>query len=318
VIRIVGAGMAGLLAAHILRRQDPVILEAQPALPDNHGALLRFRTDAVARATGIPFQRVTVTKAVKRGTIIQPYATLRDHNEYSLKVTGAVAARSILSLDTVERYIAPDDFVEQLAHDLPIQFNTPLTGLDFLNGLSSVTTVSTIPMPALMRMVEWPDQPVFPSMPVWSVTMVLAGATPVNVHQTIYYPSLDDLCRYYRASITGNRLILEYTTAPSEAMIQADLEDVLNDFGLLQAYSARWSQWEVKHHHYGKILPIDDDTARRAFIVAMSDRHKVYSLGRFATWRQLLLDDVLNDIHVIHRFITERAAAYTRRLHTVT
>ncbi len=50
-----------------------------------------------------------------------------------------------------------------------------------------------------------------------------------------------------------------------------------------------------------KILPIDEDVRKR-FIMWASDKHQVYSLGRFATWRPgLLLDDVVNDVRVIQR-----------------
>ena len=46
-VTIIGAGMAGLLAANMLRHRDPVILEAQKSLPNNHHALLRFRSSVV-------------------------------------------------------------------------------------------------------------------------------------------------------------------------------------------------------------------------------------------------------------------------------
>ena len=55
---IYGAGMGGLLTANMLRRYNPTIKEAQPSLPNNHDALLRFRSDKVAIATGIPFKKV--------------------------------------------------------------------------------------------------------------------------------------------------------------------------------------------------------------------------------------------------------------------
>jgi len=63
-VKIYGAGMAGLLAANMLRRFKPEVCEAQPSLPNNHAALLRFRTDACSRATGIPFRKVSVQKAI--------------------------------------------------------------------------------------------------------------------------------------------------------------------------------------------------------------------------------------------------------------
>jgi hypothetical protein len=51
LMKIIGAGMAGLIAGHMLRRHSPEIHEAASSLPNNHSALLRFRSDAVAKAT---------------------------------------------------------------------------------------------------------------------------------------------------------------------------------------------------------------------------------------------------------------------------
>ena len=62
---IFGAGLAGLLAGNILRKYHPKIYEAQNELPNNHSALLRFRTSDVGTACSIPFKRVKVSKAIK-------------------------------------------------------------------------------------------------------------------------------------------------------------------------------------------------------------------------------------------------------------
>jgi hypothetical protein len=35
----------------------------------------------------------------------------------------------------------------------------------------------------------------------------------------------------------------------------------------------------------------------------LTEEHNIYSLGRFATWRQLLLDDLVKDIGVIEKLI---------------
>ena len=58
---IYGAGLAGLLAGNILRKYHPKIYEAQSELPNNHSALLRFRTSDVGTACSIPFKRVKVS-----------------------------------------------------------------------------------------------------------------------------------------------------------------------------------------------------------------------------------------------------------------
>jgi hypothetical protein len=38
----------------------------------------------------------------------------------------------------------------------------------------------------------------------------------------------------------------------------------------------------------------------------MTDKFGVYSVGRYATWRQILLDDVVRDIEIVEGFVTQR------------
>ena len=49
-------------------------------------------------------------------------------------------------------------------------------------------------------------------------------------------------------------------------------------------------------------MPIDE-SKRQKFIFEMTTRYNLYSVGRFATWRQLLLDDVVEDIQKVEHFI---------------
>ena len=61
----------------------------------------------------------------------------------------------------------------------------------------------------------------------------------------------------------------------------------------------------------GKIAPIDD-VWRRSFIGWLSDAHKIYSLGRFATWRpDVKVMDVIADVQKIKRLAEN---PYERRL----
>lgn len=316
---IVGAGMAGLIAAHMLRRYEPVVWEQQPGLPDNHGALLRFRSDAVARVTGIPFRKVTVDKAVHAKGRLWREITPDLHNRYALKVTGQVRNRSILNLASGDRFIAPDDFIKRLARGVNIQHRISLEQGDVLKrDATDEPLLSTIPMPALMGLADWEFAGLgtFGHREVWSVTVMLPDL--VDVYQTIYYPGRQ---RYYRASITGRRMILEYMTDPNVVLerddeswsIPTEILQVMYDFGLDEDINPlSLSDPVVKHHKYGKLLPVDDDL-RRAFILAMTDRHAIYSLGRFATWRQLLLDDIVKDVSIIEQFIDQRSR-YARRL----
>jgi len=61
---ILGAGLSGLLAARSLQQFKPIIVEKQSSLPNNHSALLRFRSNEIAQITGLPFKEVNVYKGV--------------------------------------------------------------------------------------------------------------------------------------------------------------------------------------------------------------------------------------------------------------
>ena len=63
----------------------------------------------------------------------------------------------------------------------------------------------------------------------------------------------------------------------------------------------------------GKIVPLPD-AARKRLLFRLTHEHGIYSLGRFATWRNVLLDDVVNDIAVIKR-LARSGDAYVARLH---
>lgn len=303
-MQIIGAGMAGLLAAQMLRRHQPSLREAQPSLPHNHNALLRFRTDAVSRATGIPFKKVWVTKGV-----VGVQNPIQAANRYSFKVTGEVLPRSILNLEPGERWVAPANFIAQMAEGLDIQFGSRFTKEDLAKvEATEEPVVSTMPMPALMKLADWPEpEPSFSWRPIWT-TRGLIVRPKVDLYQTLYCPGSD--LPWYRVSITGQELIAE-SMVGTESNMEGFLDQfVVTHFGLPAITTINWSS--ESRQEYGKLAPADN-TVRRSFILAMTDRYRVYSLGRFATWRQILLDDIVHDVEVIEKFITERDR-YSRNL----
>lgn len=309
---IIGAGMAGMLAAHIFRNERPVILEAQSALPSNHEALLRFRTTKVADSTGIGFKRVEVRKGIVYKGVYADKPNMYLSNMYSRKVTGEVRGRSIWNLDTDTRYIAPPDFTQQMAKTLKIEYEAPVVDLETIKSAAlEAPVISTIPMPLLMKIAGWNNIPKFNSLPIWSIQMELVDPV-VDVYQTIYYPDPD--AAHYRASLTGNRLIIEFVRKPDNLVF--DIDSILFDFGIRPWVIGSYG--ELKEQRFGKIAPISDD-ARKEFMYWMTREHNVYSLGRFATWRQVLLDDVVGDCDVIRRLISAsgRRSAYHHTLATV-
>lgn len=318
-IAIIGAGMAGLLAGAMLRDDVRYIAEAQPGLPNNHSALLRFRSSIVGDVLGVSFKKVNVVKAV-----LSAYDNpIADMLQYSLKTNGTATLRSLVDArgEVNERYIAPTDLIDRMARKVsaPFNFMTQFrVAPELIEGdrRSPFPIISTIPMPALMNALGWlyPED-LFNSVQGYNIT---ADLSDTDVYATLYIP--DMLRAENRISITGNKLIIEVALprlsrrdamAAFEAArndqrrINETIEIALRSFGLLTVggQCVTFSNATASFQNYAKIVPIDE-SVRRNFIMWATEKFNIYSLGRFATWKPgLLLDDIVGDVNVIRRLI---------------
>jgi len=311
-VTIWGAGIAGLIAANVFPQAQVFEKSAAPTSGGNHKALLRFRSAAVGEACGIEFRRVRVHKGIwHRGAYVLP--DILAANQYSLKVLGRLADRSIWSLDPVDRFIAPESFFEQLLDRVEGRVHW---GQDVASDTDprQGPVISTIPMPALYEILFGPgplcndpgqshapssafNKPKFERSAITVARWRVPGA---DVYQTAYVPDPETSC--YRVSMTGDILIAEYM-GQAEQFAQFD---PAAPFGVWPAQLEPLG--EVKQS-FGKIAPIND-AWRKQFIFHASHVEGVFSLGRFGTWRNILLDDVLHDCAVIKRMMA--ADAYGR------
>jgi len=290
-IVIFGAGLSGLIAA--TQFPSSTIYEASEENKNSHKALLRFRTDNLSRLTGIPFRKVNVRKSIWiDGRHEAPNIKLA--NMYSIKTNGSYLDRSIWNVEACERFIAPEDLQAQLIEQVGKRINwaTPVSK----EGLADIETpiISTMPMPTLMSLLGMTLPDAFKHQPITVDRMRVQNS---DVHQTIYFPSKDQPA--YRASITGDLLIIER----KGELDNSTLDDVLEAFGIQRA-DVSVPLLEVGHvQRFGKIQPILD-AWRRQTIFNFTREHNIYSLGRFAVWRNILLDDVVEDVAVIKRIIS--------------
>lgn len=281
-----GAGLSGMIAAQVF--PDIPIIE-QRTEPQAHAGVLRFRSGIVSDLTGIPFRKVQVRKAIYQDDGLFDTCDARMANLYSYKVAGAITPRSIWDLSPCYRYVAPPGFYallcERNAHRIR-------WGANVFNMQGPI--ISTVPLPhALHRFVPESDRSVFLSASIWTATYSIPNC---DVHQTIYFPD-DDTC-VYRASITGDELIIE----ASNPIVINDVMHVLHAFGINWAGTVFVSE---STRNYGKIVPIDN-ALRREFIRELTEAHGVYSLGRFATWKNILLDDVVTNARKVQSMIAMR------------
>lgn len=278
---IIGAGFAGLIAAHIF--PDMSVKEAGPEPSEGHKALLRFRSDIVSQVTHIPFRRVTVRKGIWVDDVFQP-CDIRVANAYSTKVIGKVVDRSIWNLEPAERFIAPENFYERLIDQVGarIFWNSPHKFTD------SFPVVSTAPMNIVLSAAGIKNDLEFKRS---EITVKRYRVPNCDTFQTIYYPTPNH--NMYRASITGNMMIAEFIGEP-----YGDWgEDLERSFWIDDAETI-----EQVRQQYGKIAPVDE-RKRRVLTSILTREHNIWSLGRFATWRNILLDDVVDDAYKIKRLM---------------
>lgn len=279
---IIGAGMTGCLAG--LMFPDTTIFEAQEEIPTNHNAVLRFRDDSVSKFTGIPFRAVTVHKGIYLdGKYVQP--NIQIANMYSEKVLGHIVDRSIWNMETATRYIAPPDFQYQLAMKVKnrIQLGVPI------EYIPNEEMITTIPLPATLAVADIETDAKFEYQNIHTARYILSN---IDVFQTVYFPG--DETPVYRATVTGNNLIIESI----KEICDGDLEDVLQAMNL----PLPDEYLDNKEQKYGKIKNIDEDERHR-LLYTLTARYNIYSAGRFAIWKNVLMDDVLNDLYVIKRML---------------
>lgn len=280
---IIGAGLSGLIAAHIWPNAE--VFEISNAPLEQHKALLRFRSDAVARTTGIEFKCVKVRKGIwSEKHFVAP--SIRVANSYSTKCLGFIQPeRSIWNIEPVERYIAPPDLYDQLIDNCQRRIHW---GVDYT--FSDDVCVSTIPMPAVIKKLGLDVTTDFRHK---AITVQRYRIKRCEAYQTIYFPDLDH--SVYRASITGDMLIAEHAGKPYGNW----MEDIARSFGATNGTLEMIGEVEQK---YGKIAPIDD-VLRKQLLFNLTTEHSIYSLGRFAVWKNILLDDVVDDAAVIKRLM---------------
>ena len=187
--------------------------------------------------------------------------------------------------------MAPIDFQDQLRNRCEGRIHYEAAIQDAFHGDDPI--ISTIPMYVLS---DFLGMNVFVEMEksIRPIYVTRYRIDDCDAHMTNYFP--DPSRAVYRASISGDILIIECTMG----MDDKDWFEVIDSFGLsAHAMSLQMSDYEQRN---GKLSPIDE-SLRKEFILHTTLEHGIYSLGRFAIWKNILLDDVFKDIDRIRHFI---------------
>jgi hypothetical protein len=301
---IIGAGMAGLLAARMLQhRYRPNILERSSGLPHNHSAVLRFASSKVSEVLGIPFKKVQMVK-----TVIPWRNPVADAMAYSHKVMGEYRTdRSVILPErwqSAERYIAPENLIEQMADGLP--HGSMAFDVDYNFGPDKAKVISTIPMPALAKAMGYRDL----GWKWLDGQNVITRVKNCEAYCTVMVPNPE--VSFYRATITGDQLVIEHA-------FQSELGDplkVIYKACELLGVRERCEDFTIVKQSYAKIAPMDEAERRNFIYWASTVTGRAYQLGRFATWRpKLLLDDLVHDVRVIEGWMTSPSTQYDQEQH---
>ncbi len=305
---IIGAGLAGCIAAAM--NQDVIILEAGMPLISEHQALLRFKTDIVSKVTGIPFKKVIAVKAIWHdGKEVGP--SPRFIAMYSKKVAGNYSHRSIVNINAEERYIAPKDFhqilLDQFAGKTYYDFRVDEINSDVIRGhdaegnskvqnRSGHEILSTMPISLNAASVGYHIDTSNKCKSIYVNKFIVKDC---DMYCTVYFPGSDT--SIYRASITGDALIIESLCALDG---EEDTHSIQTALGVQYEYG--YHDHVIKNHKqvFGKISKIAEDR-RQNIIYNLTVNFDIYSLGRFALWKNILLDDVVQDVYKIKELINK-------------
>lgn len=304
---ILGAGISGLLAAHYFRQHKPVIIEAQATMPLIQNPIMRIKNPIVGTILGCQLREIQVDKAVYWKGDLFDSANIRESNLYSLKVDGMISDRSIKNLSKSKRYLLLDD----VTYDR-IEYGHEFLGLTVDEQYLLVydknkqctikmdydICISTIPMPKMLKYVQgmmskrFLDNIKFNHTSIYSTIVNLNILSDVN--QTIYFP--DEDLNTYRATLEYNRLKIE---SVENNVGEGELITALSAFGLHSGHIDN-TIWEEMP--YGKIRNIDD-LERKRIILELTEKFSIYSLGRFAIWKNIRVDDLVVDLDRINALL---------------
>lgn len=294
---IIGAGVAGTIASSATSAYSPSVLErkSKADLFQDHHAVLRIRDPRTALLLGCDIKPIRIKKEIFYDGRLHNECTIVMNNLYSLKTSESIGTKSIMEAGMHERFILEGS----VAGPSNASYECTLEGVEkgILRTDRDVTVsynycISTIPLPTMARIAGLVfDATKFRTNPivVWQAESKVAS----DVHQTIYFPELE--FKTYRATLEGRRFVLEATDIPSSD----EINHVLLQFGLgLDEMKER----DLVVQQNGKLVPADDQL-RRSLIYQLTDRFNVFSLGRYAIWKPLRIDDLVDDIERIKRMM---------------
>ena len=143
---------------------------------------------------------------------------------------------------------------------------------------------------------------------------VLARVKDCDSYVTLQVP--DPNVPFYRCSITGDLLIVEFANTDDRSMdydAEREAKRAALLMGIRQGHVHLVRRREMQ---YAKMVPIHEPTRRNFIYWASTIKGRAYQLGRYATWRpRLQLDDLVKDVRLIEGWIKSPSALYDMEEH---
>jgi hypothetical protein len=310
-IAVIGAGVAGAIASGATSTYSPTVFDSSVKKPSlaSHRAVMRIRKPETALLLGCQLEKIVVDKAVYFEGKLHTEATLQMNNLYSLKTTGEICDRSISDLGRCERYLVTSDIYPRCK----VEWNRRLTDvhnrtesgreLEFIERNDPEEDghfyerydfcISTIPLPSLIKILGMKREIVFKFKTVQIGVRRAKIRESSHVHQTIYFPSPDFMT--YRATLQNDEIILESRAARHDGWGTA-----LTLFGLSKASVIEDTITETKQ--IGKMTSIPE-ADRKSILYEITDRFNIFSFGRYAIWKPVRIDNLVDDIEKIKKMI---------------
>jgi len=305
---ILGAGLSGHMAYGFFRGLSPVVFdrkEESRSFLSEHKAVMRFKEPYAGMLLGVQIEQVTVHKQVMMDGNLTDECSIRANNLYSRKVSDGLSARSLGELGRVKRYVICSEEMPNNRFNYGFSLIAVTKGKLYFSTANSENPdcvveydmcISTIPIIYLAKLVKpmvFKDnsESEFGYVPIYTVSGELGFSS--SLHQTIYYPDRDHSA--YRATLEGKHIIIESLSE----LGSDELESILGNFGLFLP-----DVENLKRHRQelGKLYSTRDDD-RKNMIMCLTREFDIYSIGRYAIWKQVRSDDLVLDLRHVSKLM---------------
>jgi len=319
-VLILGAGLAAHLANSAFKGEEVAVLDEESRtninyIPPEKLAVFRFKTANISNYLSIPLQKVQVQKSIclSQGQLVdQP--TIAANNAYSYKTSGTILPKSLMDCGIVERYVIPG------VHNKGLYINPPISNLVKYKKILKIDKGSMIIKDTSDNIRPIDYDICINTAPIRWLVDILAGGSPFEayslpifitkfdltlnskVYQTIYFPFMYPHRYLYRATLEGHYMIIE-SMAWFESKKDTDMviDRVMKEFGL--SGSDVWKEsLSTRHLVSGKLIP-SNDMERKGLIRMLTMDYNIYSLGRFAIWKPIKIDEIIQDLQRIQAMV---------------